>query len=168
VAGREPESPLAKAKAMALRALAARARSEAEIRAKLARAELGEVADEVVAWLRGLGYLDDRAFAAARARALLRPGRLGPRMAERRIAAAGVDAPEARGAVAEALELAGGGSQGELALCRALAQKRVRGDPRALPERDRARLARFLLGRGFSGSAVAQVVGSREDPEPDE
>jgi regulatory protein len=158
----EPD-PLQRAKAHALRLLAARARSEQEIRARLARAGLAEVADAVVAWLGGLGYLDDRAFAAARARSLLRPGRLGPRLAERRIVAAGVDGPDARAAVAEALLAAGGGSGGELALCRALAERRAGGDPAALDERARARLARFLLGRGFSGAVVAQVVGGRED-----
>jgi regulatory protein len=159
------DSPLARARELALRQLATRARTEREIRARLARAELSGEADAVVAWLTGLGYLDDRAFAAARARELLRPGRLGPRLAERRIEAAGVASADAREAVAAALDPAGGGSRGELALCRTLAERRAGGDPAALGERARARLARFLLGRGFSDAAVAEVVGSREELE---
>jgi regulatory protein len=157
------ETPLARAKALALRQLALRARSEREIRARLARAELSAVADAVVGWLAGLGYLDDRAFAADRARALLGPGRLGPRQAERRILAAGVGDAEAREAVQQALASVGGGSQAELSLCRALAERRARADPTALDERARARLARYLLRRGFSGPVVARVVGLRED-----
>jgi len=160
------ETPLQRAKALALRAVGRRAHTEAELRRKLAKAELTEVADATLAWLRGLGYLDDRAFASGRARALLRPGRLGPRLAERRIALAGIPAADARAAVAEALDAQGGSSRGELALCRALAERRAKGaDPASLDDRARARLARFLLGRGFSGRAVGQVLGGREDLE---
>ena len=161
------DTPLARAKAMALRALAARPRSEAEIRARLRRAGLGDEAAEVVRWLAGLGYLDDRAYAQARARSLLRPGRLGPRLVERRLLAAGVDGALAREAVAGALEAEGGGARAELALCRALARRRADGDPEELADREKARLARFLAGRGFSGRAVAQAVGLREDLEDD-
>ena len=157
------ETPLTRAKALALRALAARARSEAEIRARLGRAGLGEEAAEVVRWLAGLGYLDDRALAAARARSLLRPGRLGPRLVERRLLAAGIDGALAREAVAGALESGGGGARAELALCLALARRRAGGDPEELADREKARLARFLAGRGFSGRAIAQVMGLRED-----
>jgi regulatory protein len=54
----------------------------------------------------------------------------------------------------------GSAGPGELALCRALAERRARGKPPSeLEERDRARLARFLLGRGFSGEVVARVAG---------
>jgi regulatory protein len=163
----DPQTPLSRARALALRALAARARTEAQLRARLARAGLEEAADEVVEWLRGLGYVDDAAYARARARSLLAPGRAGPRLAERRLLAAGVPAERARAAVAEATAEAGaeeGEGAGELALCRALARRRAP-DPEALDERGRARLARFLLGRGFSGAVVARVVGVWADAE---
>jgi regulatory protein len=164
----DPESRLALARTIALRSLAARARTEAWLRARLAREGLEEVAPEVVAWLRGLGYLDDAAYARARARALVAPGRLGPRLAERRLAAAGVPAAQAREAVAAAVaDAAGtdGPGAAELALCRALAARRAP-DPEALDDRARARLARFLLGRGFSGAVVARVAGLWIDGEP--
>src|SRR6266540_3045597 len=65
------DSPsLARAKNVALRYLAARARSEAQVRDRLRRAELGLEADAAVAWLVGLGYLDDVAYARSRAIAL--------------------------------------------------------------------------------------------------
>lgn len=158
----EAETPLARGKALALRFLAARARTEAQVRARLAKAELAEVADEVVGWLRGLGYLDDAAYARARARSLVAPGRVGPRLAERRLLAAGVPKAGARAAIEGALAEAGQGDREppEVVLCRALAARRLRGqDPRTLDDRARARLTRFLLGRGFSGSAVSRVVG---------
>lgn len=161
------QTPLQRAKALALRALAARAHSEKELRRKLAKAELSEVADAAIAWLAGLGYLDDRAFAAGRARALLRPGRIGPRMAEQKLALAGIGRDAAKAAVAEVLERAGGRSKGEAGLCRALAERKVKGDPAGLDERARNKLARFLLGRGFSGEAVRKAVGGRWEPQDD-
>lgn len=160
------DSPLERAKAVALRYLASAARTEAQVRGRLARAELAAEADAVVGWLGGLGYLDDAAYAAARARSLLHAGRAGPRLAERRLEAAGIPVASARGAVAAAVvETAGrGGGEGEAALCRALAERRAgTGDLERLEEKERARLARWLLGRGFSGAAVSRVLGVYED-----
>jgi regulatory protein len=169
VAEPRPESPLARAKARALRLLAARPRTEAQIRRRLARDGLAEVADETVAWLSRLGYLDDAAYARARARSLTAPGRLGPRLVERRLAAAGIPAAEARRAVAEALGEASGGAgsgEAEVALARDLVRRRLRGEPAgSLDERERARLARWLLGRGFSGRAVAGALGVYVDSD---
>jgi regulatory protein len=160
-----PDSPpLARAKSLALRYLASRARTEAQVRARLARAELAAEADAVVAWLARLGYLDDAAYARARARALVAPGKVGPRLAERRLRSAGIGRGAAREAIAEALETAGGGAEAEAALCRALAERRARtADLSGLDARARRRLARFLLGRGFSGSAVARTLGLYDD-----
>ena len=156
------QTPLARAKAIALRYLAARARSEAQVRARLAKDGLEREADETLAWLRELRYVDDAALARARARSLLGPGRAGPRLAERRLVQAGVPAGDARAAVSAALAE---GEGGELALCRALAERKARAPLAELDARGRARLARFLLGRGFAGSVVARVVGVYEDGE---
>jgi regulatory protein len=159
-----PDSPsLARAKNVALRYLAARARTEAQVRERVARAELSGEADAVVAWLVRLGYLDDAAYARARARSLVSAGRVGPRLAERRLVAAGIERGPAREAVAEALAAADPGGEGEVALCRALAERRARGELGALDDRARRRLARFLLARGFSGSAVARTLGLHDD-----
>jgi regulatory protein len=158
--------PLERAKAVALRLLAAQARTEAQVRTRLEREALGDQSGPVVAWLRGLGYLDDDAYAGARARSLTAPGRLGPRAAERRLLADGVEGSAARGAVAAALAEAPGG---EAERCLVLARKRAGGQPLAgLDDRARARLARFLLGRGFSGAAVARTLGGFEDRDLEE
>jgi regulatory protein len=161
------ETPLQRARALALRALAAAARTEAQLRARLGRAGLADQADPVIAWLLDLHYLDDGAWARARARSLIGSGRLGPRVAARRLEQAGIAAGAARAAVAGALaELAPGG---EAALCRALAERRARGTPLGrLDDRARGRLARFLLGRGFSGPVVARTLGGFSDRELDE
>jgi regulatory protein len=159
---------LDRARALALRALSSRARTEHQLRRRLERAGLADEAPEVLGWLRRLGYLDDAAWAQARARTLLGPGRMGPLGAERRIASAGVPEAEARRAVAAALAEAGPpGEEGELALCRALALRRTGGaDPAGQEVRARARLARWLLGRGFSAEAVGGALGMEvEEPE---
>jgi regulatory protein len=166
----EDPRTLVQAKNLALRYLASRARTRAQVRARLARAGLAAEAEAVEAWLVRLGYLDDAAYARARARALVAPGRLGPRLAERRLCAAGIERGPARDAVAAALAEAGEGEAGEgseAALCRALAERRARtADLAALDPRARGRLARFLLGRGFSGGVVARVLGVYEDASP--
>ncbi len=162
--------PLERAKAKALRLLAARPRTEAQIRDRLERDGLGEAAGEVVAWLGRLGYLDDAAYARARARSLVAPGRLGPRLAEVRLVAEGIGPDRARDSVADALRAAAEGAASaeaaEARLCRALAERRARGaDLAALDAAGRGRLARFLLGRGFSPRAVAGVLGVYVDAE---
>jgi regulatory protein len=158
----DDDQPLQRAKAIALRYLAAAARTEAQVRARLQKAQLADQAEAVVAWLRELRYLDDRAFAQGRARTLIASGRLGPRVVERRLLRAGIGAGPAREALAGALAEAAPG--GEVALCRALAERRARGAPlERLDARARGRLARFLLGRGFSPGAVAGALGDFQD-----
>ena len=118
----------------------------------------------MVAWLRDLRYLDDDAFARDRAASLVAPGRLGPRMAERRLVAAGIPRDAARRAVREAL------GDEETKRCRLLAERRA-GAAGAVPddlgEREKARLSRFLLGRGFSGRAVSAALGVYVDDAED-
>ncbi|MFL5300486.1 MAG: RecX family transcriptional regulator, partial [Anaeromyxobacteraceae bacterium] len=100
-------------------------------------------------------------------RALVAPGRLGPRAAERRLRDAGLPAAAARQAVAAALAVhasqAEGGAAQELALCRAALVRKLRGSPAPPDAKGRARLARFLLGRGFSGDAVRRALDLGDD-----
>lgn len=161
-------TPLERAQAACLRVLAHHARTEAQIRRRLERDGLSGQADEAVAWLRRLGYLDDAAWARARARALLAPGCLGPRAALHRLVAAGIPAAAAGRAVDEVLrgpEGEVGRGEAELQLCRALAGHRARAPLDALDARARARLARFLLGRGFAEEVVARVMGGSGDAD---
>jgi regulatory protein len=58
------------------------------------------------------------------------------------------------------------GASAEVALCRAVAERRARGaEIGSLDEKARARLARWLLGRGFAGPVVARVVGTFDDSD---
>ncbi|HET7755204.1 MAG TPA: regulatory protein RecX [Anaeromyxobacteraceae bacterium] len=160
--GRSPPS-IDKARALALRVLAFHARSEAQLRDRLARAGHESCAGEVIAWLKRLGYVDDAAYARGRARSLLASGRAGPRLVERRLFAAGIPREDARRAVASALREVGSeggsGAADELALCRAAAERKLRGARATeLDDRGRARLARHLLGRGFSPEVVSRVL----------
>ncbi len=167
----EENPQIAKAKAKALRLLASRPRTVAQIRDRLAREGLSEASGEVIGWLTRLGYLDDAAFARARVSSLLGQAHLGPRLAERRLLAAGVDAELAKSAVAAFLanpasEEPASPAGAERDLCRIALQRRLRGATvESLEAKDKRRLARFLLGRGFSSQAVAQALGIYFDVE---
>ena len=131
------------------------------MRERLIRAGFAGEEEAVIAWLRDLRYLDDDAFARDRAVGLVAPGRLGPRLAEQRLVAAGISREDARRAVREAL------GDDEVARCRTLAERRTRSSAGGLDDREKARLSRFLLGRGFSGRAVASVLGVYVDEAED-
>jgi regulatory protein len=157
---RPPKKP-ASAWDRALRWLAVRARSENELRSKLRRAEVGEAEIEAtIARLQRLGYLDDARFARARAESLLAFKRLGPRGVERKLAAAGIAREVIREAVSEAMS-----ERDELSLAfDALRRKH----PAAIGTDDprlRARAARYLISRGFSGGVVARALRLEEAPE---
>jgi regulatory protein len=142
---------------LALRWLSQRDRTASQLQDRLERAGFARPdITRAIERLRELGYLDDRRFAAARARSLLESGRLGPMGIEARLAAAGIARPEARAVVRELME-----GQDESTWARTLVMRRGQG---ALPStpREQARERRFLLGRGFSAGAVEKVLG----PEP--
>ncbi|HWV38659.1 MAG TPA: regulatory protein RecX [Vulgatibacter sp.] len=128
--------------------LARRARSEAEIRRKLLQEGADEaVVDRVVARLQELRYLDDDAFARARARGLAARG-FGPLAARSKLALAGVPPHRIEAGVAEAFEREG-------ALARQALARRLAGRPPGdLERKERERLLRWLAGRGFSPSAI--------------
>ena len=157
---------LAESKALALRWLAARPRTERQVREKLAQQGCDtDIVDAVVTWLLGLRYLDDAAYAHLRARNLIAPGRLGPVLARRRLEATGITQELARAAVEAALadsEDPNAGPTDRITRERALAQAALdrRTNGVAPPDdKSRARLARFLLARGFSGEVVSAVLG---------
>ena len=144
------------------------ARTERQVRARLEKAGLAGQADAVVAWLRELRYLDDAAY--ARGQGPDRWSGLGARRpAHRRAAAAlqaGIPAAAARAAVARAL---GRGDQ-EVPAARRAARRRGGGARRGagrIGEREKARLSRFLLARGFSGRAVSSALGVYVDEGED-
>jgi regulatory protein len=143
------ETPLEKA----MRILGRRARSALELERALER---GGVApgdrESALARLKELGYINDAETARFRARTRVGLGD-APRLAARKLAAQGIDEPEARRAAAEAAE---GASEEELA-ARALRRK-LRGRQPA-DARERQRLLRGLIAKGHRPAAAAKAVG---------
>ena len=157
------DSPQSRARARALRLLAARPRTEAQIRERLARAGFAEEADGVVAWLRDLRYLDDAAYARDRASVARRPGPARP--APGRAAAR-------RGGDPAGTRPAGPSGRPWATTRRPGAGPRRAARPAgpsgaSLDDREKARLSRFLLGRGFSGRAVSSALGVYVDDAED-
>ena len=153
-------------KALALRLLAGRARTAAQVRARLATGGLEGHADAVVAWLAGLGYLDDAAYARVRARTLVAPGRLGPRLAAKRLEAAGIPGAAARAAIAGAMAEAGEDEVASAAPSPRSAPRgrrpppsttRARARPRPLPPRARVRGPGRRAGARPGGAATERA-----------
>jgi regulatory protein len=144
-----------------LRLLAARSRTEHELRRALERAGYsGEERESAVARLRELGYLNDPEVARTRARALLERGS-GPALSRRRLEEQGIESSHATAAVAEAAE---GESEDELA--RRAVERKLRGRP-AQDEPEKLRILRALVRKGHRPAAVARALGIDWDGDDD-
>ncbi|HEX7153005.1 MAG TPA: regulatory protein RecX [Thermoanaerobaculia bacterium] len=147
--------------AAAMRILAYRFNSEAELRRKLRRKDFD---DETIAAtlerLRGENWLDDERFAGSLVRSRLskRVGRLRIR---RELAAAGVDDEDAARALARNLD-----PEAEREALVALCRKRMRilarrhGEAWLLTEEGRNKLTGYLLKQGYDAGLVHGVVRS--------
>ena len=145
-------SQQAGARVIALRSLAARARSEAELRAKLAdRGVQAEAIDQVIAGLMAEGLIDDRQLAADLAQNLQETKKMGPvavrqALMKRRISRVIID------------EVVAGLDAVEIDTLEELARSRMR----VLEGLDRdvqvRRLVGYLARRGYQGSDVYQAI----------
>ncbi len=150
---RVPKDPLDKA----LRLLAMRARTAAELDRALERAGCSSAdRHSALARLRHLGYINDEETARVRARTRIGRGD-APRLAARKLAAQGVEQRVAAAAASEAAEGAGEDELAALAL-----QKRLRGREPA-DEREKQRLLRALVAKGHRPSAAAKALGIEWD-----
>jgi regulatory protein len=135
----------------ALKLLAARSRTEAELRRALeTRGYVPDDLEAAVARLRELGYLDDGEVARSRARSLLGRG-ASPRLAERRLEAQGIVTAQARRAVEEEA-----GERGEAGLLERALERRLKG--REVNQAEKQRVFRSLVQKGFRPSAVARAL----------
>jgi len=145
---------LSRAKARALRMLAARARTEAQVKERLL--QLGfdpEIAGAAVAWLRSLGYLDDEAFARQWVRSRVEHRPMGARRLALELRRQGVPpaiADEAAGGVTEAQET-------EWAF--ALANERLARLGHLPREKAMRRIYGLLERRGFAPRVISRVMG---------
>ena len=136
----------------ALRLIAQRARTGRELDQALLRAKVpAKERATALARMRELGYIDDAATAAVRARRLVERGE-SPRKVQQRLRSQGVEAGAARTAAAAAAE---GASDDELA-ARAVQQK-LRGR-KVKDVREKERLLRALVQKGHRPSAVARAL----------
>jgi len=151
---------LGRAEGKAYRLLTRRAHSEKELRGKLRSGGFSAtVIEEVVRRCRELGYLNDEAFASQRAR-LLAVSRLeGDRRIILDLRERGIGEELCRRVIAEVR-----GELGEEEAAKRLLRKKTRGRPAAvLDEREKARLARGLMGKGFPTSLILKTLKKTEE-----
>ena len=141
----------AKARESALRMLARRDHSSADLRGKLVRKGFSpQVVEEIIAALLEKGYLDDRRYAERWASSALAGGRyFGPRL-RAELQKKGIEA------VVASEVLAGLASeQDESHAVRTLVDRRFPGfDPQSSDDREKRRIFGFLQRRGFSVNAI--------------
>lgn len=156
--GTTPETPFA----FALRALARRAYSVAEIRRRLER-KFGEGApvEEALARLRELRYLDDARFAEQQASSLVRNRAFGRRRIRQELKSRLVDYRHIEPALEQAFEETDERQLLEQALDRKLKPLRL-----PLTRRKVASLCSSLMRQGFRADDIMKVVRSRPELKP--
>ena len=144
----------------ALRQLARRELSEAQIRQRLTRRGFpSDDIDTAITRLRQDGSLDDARVAAAIARSQLSLKKRGARRVRREIEAAGISSALADRAVAEVYADVDSDALMVAAIDRKLGTRRLDDD------REMARLFRYLVGQGFdSERAMAALRARRKKP----
>ena len=137
----------------ALRMLARRELSEAQVRRRLARRHAPAAIDAAVDRLRTERALDDVRVAEAIARTAINLKRRGRLRVCREIEQAGIAAATARRVVDEVFESVDGDALIEAALAR-----RLRGRDDITDDAQFARLYRFLIGQGFEPDRVLAAL----------
>ncbi len=154
------ERLLEKARQKAFRLLALRARSEQELRAKLAEKGFdGETVNRVAAELHDLKYLDDETFARQWARNLAVNRLLGNRRIEMSLREKGIPADSAR-LVIEAIRE----EISEREAIRRIVRKKTKGRETVAPDnKEKRRLAHSLMGKGFPPGLIFEILAVREE-----
>ena len=143
----EPDSPV-ELRARALRLLARREHSRAELARKLApRAESPDALESLLDSLEQKKQLSNERFAAERARVLSR--KFGAARIRQDLKSKGVDR--------ETIDRIS--SEGELERASAILSRKYRAPP--LTREERAKRMRFLQSRGFSAEIIFQLLSAR-------
>lgn len=134
--------------------LSRRLHSRAEMTKKLAKYEYGQaMIDSVLDQLAEMGYLNDRAFAEAKAELAAKYKHHGRNRAMIELARRGVERETARQAVEHVYE-----AHDSAAVARDLARKKMRSLARLEPYVAKRRLFGLLLRRGFDYDTIRPVV----------
>ncbi len=160
--GRPPEDPDSSKAAYvrALRWLAARELSEAQVRARLTDAGYtGAAVNAAIERLAANRTIDDRRSALAVARTEARVRRHGPRRVMGKLLSMQIDRDLAREVVGELF-----GEEDEAQLLEATLERRLRGKPGRLTDPgERRKVLAYLVRQGFSpGAAVAAIRNKRK------
>jgi regulatory protein len=139
----------------ALRTLTRRDHSEAELRRKLAGREFSaEVAERTIGRLKEAGYLDDRKYALNWAESAIRNGRGYGYRVRFELSRRGIAEDLASEVMAQV-----SAEFGETDTLKALVQKKFPGYvPSSADERQKRRMIGYLQRRGFSLTAILQVL----------
>jgi regulatory protein len=156
----EDQLQFKRARERALRLLALRARSRAELRKKLAERDFTKSAiDRVLENLGELGYLDDEAFAVNRARHLAVNRLYGNRKIEEQLREKGVEREAAQAAIREVREE----FPEKEGIARSAAKKLLGRSIGGLNKKERLALARTLQGRGYHLGLILDYLGKYEE-----
>ena len=149
-----------KAYACAVRALARRDHSVAELERKLRnRGVAAVIIAEVMARLEKAGFLDDRRFAERWAESAVRNGRgYGPRL-QLELTRRGVP----RDIIADVVAGISSSFDEEETLAALVARKFAGFDPQAACDRDKRRVFAYLQRRGFSTAAIFRFFRTGDD-----
>jgi regulatory protein len=142
----------------ALKMLARRELSEAQVRQRLAkRGEIQASIDEAVARLKAERSIDDERVAGAIARSQTSVRKRGRRRVQQQIEAAGIDRSIASRAVDQAFQ-----DLDPDALLLASLEKRLRGRARIADDREFQRLYRYLSAQGFDSDRILAHLRRRQ------
>ena len=149
----------------AFRLLAARARSEKELRAKLKEAKYErQTVDRIVARLYELSYLNDEAFARQWARRLAMDKLSGDRRIVTGLEEKGIDRATCEQILAEIRR-----EVPEREAIRQFIQKRLKGKTLdRLDIRGKRSLAQCLLGRGFAPDLIFKMITEAQEGKRDD
>src|SRR5258706_3407478 len=141
----------------ALKMLARRELSEAQVRQRLARREHdGDAIDDAIARLKQERAIDDARVAEAIARTETTVKRRGKMRVRRQIESAGISSAYARSAVDEAFR-----EIDPAALIESALRKRLRPAASIRDDREFQRLYRYLIGQGFESDQIVKVLSAR-------
>lgn len=142
-----------KALAYSLRLLGYRARSEFELKDRLARKDFSEPAiQQVVDRLREIDLIDDREFAQSWVQSRLAARPLGPIRLRWELKKKGIEESIAAAVISQVFP-----GETEQSMARELAERELAKQEQVRPA-DLARIKRLLIRRGFSFDIVQQVV----------
>lgn len=152
--GERPDSEHAKAKVAALRLLARRSRTRADLAGRLRRKGFSTAAiEQALDELGRDGYVDDAKYAEDRMDALLRKSKQGSAGLIDKLVRDGLDPDLAEQAVAERLR-----DVDEREWAREVATERLEAMPELDADTTRRRLYNYLRRRGFSNEDIFRAV----------